>query len=225
MKCQNCGRMFDDGPHCPYCGTLNKITSVEKYSEAKYEVRSKQIKRKEDKKQKKQMSEQFSLGMKAVFLLLSVVVTIAVMISIIGELHNQANLQPFHVTLNTKEAEETSRRAAVEIEKREYEKVEESSSDTGVVEDGYIIADSDSRYITAEDLKVLNRDELRYARNEIYARHGRRFNDKKLQDYFNSKSWYQGSINPDNFNESVLNDYEKKNAKMILEYEKSKGYV
>ena len=43
-------------------------------------------------------------------------------------------------------------------------------------------------------------DELSIAMNEIWARHGRRFKNNWLQGYFNSKSWYSGTISPDDFN-------------------------
>ena len=69
--------------------------------------------------------------------------------------------------------------------------------------------------------------EINYAKNEIYARHGRQFASKELQDYFNSKSWYNGTISPSSFNESVFNDYERKNIQTLKEEEfsrDSRGY-
>lgn len=89
----------------------------------------------------------------------------------------------------------------------------------------YVIADSNSRYLTREDLTSLSREELLYARNEIYARHGRKFQDAGIQAYFNSKSWYKGTVNPEDFTDAMLNEYEKKNATFILSYEKEKGYM
>ncbi|MDY4575532.1 MAG: YARHG domain-containing protein [Intestinibacter sp.] len=87
-------------------------------------------------------------------------------------------------------------------------------------QDGYIFADSDSRYLTISDLEKLSDKELRLARNEIYARNGRRFDDQELQNYFNGCSWYRGSIDPDDFDdERMLNKYERANAYLILEYE------
>ena len=63
------------------------------------------------------------------------------------------------------------------------------------------------------------------ARNEIYARHGRLFIDEELQNYFDSCSWYEGYIEPEDFDEkSELSKCERKNAKLILKYEKKKGY-
>ena len=79
----------------------------------------------------------------------------------------------------------------------------------------YILPNSNSRYLTESDLYGLTKEQLRIARNEIYARHGRLFDSQDLQNYFNSQSWYNGRIKPANFSESVLNQYEKANIALI----------
>jgi len=84
----------------------------------------------------------------------------------------------------------------------------------------YILPYSDSEYLTENDLDGMTSDELRLARNEIYARYGRRFNDESLQRYFDDCSWYTGTIDPEDFDEDVLNQYEKKNLELIVNYEK-----
>ncbi len=84
----------------------------------------------------------------------------------------------------------------------------------------YILADSDIRLITRDELEKLNKDELRIARNEIYARHGRKFNDRDLQDYFNSKPWYRGTVEANRFNDNMLSKIELSNLDLIKEYEK-----
>lgn len=86
----------------------------------------------------------------------------------------------------------------------------------------YIIHDSNSVYLTESNLKYLTMKQLRLARNEIYARHGRLFNDSELQNYFNSRSWYSGTIAADDFFESVFNSYEEKNIDLICKIEKSR---
>ncbi len=88
----------------------------------------------------------------------------------------------------------------------------------------YILPNSDSAYLTEADLSLLTKEELRLARNEIYARHGRKFKDSALSEYFMSKSWYVPLIEPNHFNENVFNDYETKNRKLIADYEKKMGY-
>lgn len=88
----------------------------------------------------------------------------------------------------------------------------------------YILKDSSSRYLTKDDLQGFSADDCRIARNEIYARHGRKFDDEGLQSHFNSCSWYQGTIAPSDFDETMLSDIEIANKNLIVEYEKEKGY-
>ena len=84
---------------------------------------------------------------------------------------------------------------------------------------GYVLPNSSSSYLSAADVKNLSSYQLMIARNEIYARHGRKFNDSELQAYFNSKSWYKGTVNPEDFSTSVFNDYEIQNIELIQSYE------
>lgn len=56
---------------------------------------------------------------------------------------------------------------------------------------GYILPDSDSRKLKKSDLAGMTAQQLSYAKNEIYARHGRVFKSSELQDYFNQKDWYE----------------------------------
>lgn len=108
---------------------------------------------------------------------------------------------------------------------KKYEKggVLEESADpnvTGtVMEDAYILPQSSERKLEESDLYGLNADDLKKARNEIYARYGRMFNDTSLQNYFNEQSWYNGTIEPDAFKESWLNEYEKYNVDFIKQHE------
>ena len=83
----------------------------------------------------------------------------------------------------------------------------------------YILPSSADRLLTEEDIASLTKEELRIAKNEIYARHGRLFNDKSLQEYFNSKSWYTGYIPGLEFSESVLNNIELANISFIGSHE------
>lgn len=88
----------------------------------------------------------------------------------------------------------------------------------------YMLPHSDTEYITKEDLKGFSAEQCKIARNEIYARHGRRFKDEELQEYFNSKEWYEGTIDPDDFQESILSEIEITNKDVIVEFEEEKGY-
>lgn len=85
--------------------------------------------------------------------------------------------------------------------------------------DDYILDGSDSRYISEDEIQNLTSAEIRLAKNEIYARHGRIFDSTDLRQYFESKSWYHGEIEPEDFDESVFNEYEKANIDLLVSYE------
>lgn len=90
----------------------------------------------------------------------------------------------------------------------------------------YVIPDSDTVSYSADDIRgmSLSVDELWYARNEIYARHGRKFRDQTLQAYFDSKPWYTPTYSPDEFDDSVqLSSVERSNAEAIKSVEQSLG--
>ena len=82
-----------------------------------------------------------------------------------------------------------------------------------------ILPQSDSRLLTYSDVDGLTLQEINYAKNEIYARHGRKFSSKELQNYFDSKFWYHGTIAPEDFSDSMLSETERKNAEFLAEVE------
>ncbi len=91
----------------------------------------------------------------------------------------------------------------------------------------YILPDSEWKEVTRSELDRLSRDELRMAINEIYARAGRMFSNKEVQDYFNSQSWYEPLYDPETFDSNpgrYLSGTEIRNIEIIREYQKEKGY-
>ena len=85
----------------------------------------------------------------------------------------------------------------------------------------YLLANSGTKLLTDSDIKGMSKYDLALARNEIYARHGRKFQTAEYHNYFSSKSWY--SINP-NYNysddNSNLNEIEAKNVQFLLNAER-----
>lgn len=96
-----------------------------------------------------------------------------------------------------------------------------SSSSAG----DYILPDSSTRLYSASELQSYSQYELMLARNEIYARHGRGFNDQEIRQYFQSKSWYQQRYTAEEFDSlpnSPLTSIEQQNIKTIYDVEHSK---
>lgn len=82
---------------------------------------------------------------------------------------------------------------------------------TGYVYNGFIFPDSDIRKLTSADLTYLSKEQLKIARNEIYARHGHMFQTKDMQAYFSKQSWYRE--NP--YFTGTLTDIEVYNVELI----------
>ena len=87
-------------------------------------------------------------------------------------------------------------------------------------EDGYIFPDADTSYVSKSSVKKLSDEELQYAVNEVYARHGLKFT-KKNKERFEKKEWYVGTV--DDQNDISLNKYEKKNVDTMAAELKKRG--
>lgn len=92
----------------------------------------------------------------------------------------------------------------------------------------YIFLDMDTRYLTQDEVSKLSLQAVCYAKNELYARHGRKFLSQELKDYFNDKTWYEGTVDPDSFSPGVFNTYENDNLLLLVSAEEKLlpgGYV
>ena len=96
----------------------------------------------------------------------------------------------------------------------------------------YLLPESSSRYLTEADIAGFSLQELSYARNEIAAKHGRKFKSRELTEYFSTRSWYTPTLDIDTYSEQldyILNEYEIRNADWLYDQEKNylhpDGYV
>lgn len=88
-----------------------------------------------------------------------------------------------------------------------------SASEIMDADDGYIFPNSNSSYLTEEEIEKLSTEEIQYAINEVYARHGLKFTKKSNQERFEKKKWYTGTV--DDQDDITLNQYEKKNIDLM----------
>ena len=101
------------------------------------------------------------------------------------------------------------------VKNAEFTVLVKSEMISALVECGFITNES--------EVKKLSKKELRYARNELYARHGYIFEDEELKNYFESKSWYTPSVAGEDFNdEEYFNEYEIANRNLIKKIEAKK---
>ncbi len=123
---------------------------------------------------------------------------------------------------NAKKDEETPEEPSeTPAEPQTDEPTEEEPTGEGT----YLLPKSATERITEADLQGFTKEQCKLARNEIYARHGRKFANKELQAYFSAQGWYRGTIEGRDFDEKTrLNKVEQANLEVIINYEKSMGY-
>lgn len=123
-----------------------------------------------------------------------------------------ANLESYKHEDNVDEklADTTETKTTEQEKKQEDSKKEDSGS-----ENGMIFPDSSEVELASEDIKKLSDEDLRYAVNEIYARHGYIFKDDQLRAHYEQYDWYKKTVKPEDFSDSVFNEVEKRNVQAL----------
>ena len=98
--------------------------------------------------------------------------------------------------------------------------LQEESGSNNPYGDSLLLWKSFYEPLSPEDVAGLSADELRVARNEIYAAYGRQFSSADLKAYFEGKSWYSGRVPADQFSDDILTEVQKNNVALISSYEK-----
>lgn len=232
MRCTQCGKELpDSAKFCTGCGAKVERSPNEQdihgwnlygrnsYSQDEYEDEDEYADvYDEDEDKDRSGIQKLKKGWKDLYTVIVIVVVLLVA-ALVG-----LAVKKMNAPADTKEVDEIQsildeEEETVEEEPVEEETVEEEPEEESLLDQDYVIPNSDSVYLTLTDLDGMTIQEINYAKNEIYARHGRKFKSKELMEYFSSKSWYQGTYEPDdfdaNYSGSVLNDYEKKNAELL----------
>ncbi len=209
IRCTNCGKMMSDGAtFCRHCGSR-----IEYVKNANYE-RNNQVQAKAD------SSRRNKIILIVGGCIIGVLVVVLIMVIINSTSKNRTSSTESDsgystVSSNTSSDNSTAGNSTVNG----------AINSTALQNAGdFILADSDKRFISREELMKLTQEQVRMACNELYARHGRKFLDANIQAYFNSKSWYIGTIEPEAFDEAVFNEYEQKNKDIIVMYETEMHY-
>ncbi len=196
MKCRNCGEEnVEDAKYCFKCGTLLETD----FEDAKGE-----------KKALKNKSKMFFLGASCIVLFA-------------GILFVSQNKKD-ELSANDKENVESIQEEEKEESVLPFLTNQSGEFSEGTTPEDYILAESDCKIYTADELGELTAEELRIARNEIFARHGRMFTSEDMNTYFSGKKWYTPVYSAEEFDalgDSVFNEFEIVNRNQIVEIEKS----
>lgn len=91
----------------------------------------------------------------------------------------------------------------------------------------YILPDSATRVYSDSELSALSNYELFLARNEIFARHGRKFKEPELDEYFRGQAWYHPTYDGEVFDAmpEQLNSTEQANCQAMIAIEKGRDSI
>lgn len=94
--------------------------------------------------------------------------------------------------------------------------------------DGFVFPNSDKELLTEAQIseRVKDKSTLRYAINEIYARHGYQFEKEEYRNYFNSFDWYKNVAKEPNMDKvgAMFSKTEKENVERLQAYSKANGW-
>ncbi len=208
--CEKCGnRIQEEEKFCSRCGA----STVSKEKPIASEI--------DDKKQSNNRLKVVVLSF-----VITIVAIIAVAAFLLLQQQQTNNVDEASVVEEPVVADEDQENSEVpaESEVDEESEISEEKGDDEVepiveenLADEYILPDSDSKIYTADELLALSVEDLRIARNEIYARHGVIFESDDLATHFNNTSWYEPSgVLAAEFDDSILNSYELQNIENIL---------
>jgi uncharacterized membrane protein YvbJ len=199
--CTNCGEKLNESSRfCPNCSSTVAIDQKNMPSTLETRIEIK----------KKRSKTRLLVGVGSLIGLL-LVISVTLMVKDFYKPEPKSNATATKTIDQSKDKDvENNDQASHDQSSTEQESSNLSSSD-------YILPLSDKRVMSEGDVANLTKEQLRIARNEIYARHGYVFKSQDLQTYFSSKSWYHS----DHAFDGSLNEVEKENVNFIKAREDS----
>ncbi|MGG1678242.1 YARHG domain-containing protein [Neobacillus sp. NRS-1170] len=192
--CTNCGeKLSESSKFCTNCGLKVAKDNIDMSSPLKTRME----------KKKNRSKTRLIAGVGSITGLL-LVISVTLMVKDFHKPESKSNAAA------TKTMDHSKDKAVENKDQSSHESSNLSASD-------HILPASDKRVMREEDITNLTKEQLRLARNEIYARHGHVFKSQDLQNYFSSKSWYH----PDPSFDGSLNEVEKENVDFIKAREDS----
>lgn len=214
MFCSNCSKKNrDEARFCVACG--NQLKRNEKNTENTIKMNYVKDLIEDHAEIEEVYKVKKSGGNKGIIALIIISIIVTLGGGVIGYNYIGKSVKP-EVASNTE-----SKAPEKEDDKVDNSKVTESEEDKVDKNNvDYILPESDSKVLSSGELSNFSKENLAFARNEIYARYGYIFKSEIYSDYFNSKSWYTEDPSFSG-NESEFNSYEKANIKLIKSLEEN----
>lgn len=198
--CTNCGRkLYESNKFCKHCGTrvATENENISSTLRTRMEIKKNRLRKR-----------RLVVGIGSITALVLIVIVTSIMVTGFHKPEPKSNLAA------SKTVDHSKDKAVENKDKINHDR--QSTEEKGSSPD-YILPASDKKVIGEEDIANLTKQQLRIARNEIYARHGYVFKSQDLQEVFSSKSWYQQDPSYD----GSLNEIEKGNVAFLKAREDS----
>jgi len=195
--CTNCGRkLYESNKFCINCGTrvATDNENISSTLRSRMEIKKNRLKKK-----------RLLVGIGSIIGLLLIISVTSVMVTGFHKPEPKSNLAASKTIDQSKDNAVEDKDQISHNQQSTEEKGENLSSPD------YILSASDKQVMGEEDIANLTKQQLRLARNEIYARHGYVFKSQDLQEFFSSKSWYHQDPSYD----GSLNEIEKGNVAFL----------
>lgn len=209
-KCLYCGEEINDAAiFCKYCGKRQDLNN-----ENELPLNNTDSIFEEDELENENAEKLFS---KKMIMIIGVLVSLTVIVGVIATImiiQKPDDGVLSHKNSETKVAQENNNPDS-------SEKGEDIAYHPGAYDEygeDFKIIGSDERYIEYSDYSYMDLDDVQWAINEIYARHGRIFKDEPYFSFFKSCAWFEPTYYADEFDESWLNDIERSNVNTLAEY-------
>ena len=109
------------------------------------------------------------------------------------------------------------------VEESMPEIVETEKTEENLEDKEFIFPNSSDEKIEISEMEKLSDEELRYAINELYAKHGYIFKDEALKAHYEQFDWYEPSVKPEDFSVDMFNEIERENIDTMKEVRDSRA--
>ena len=222
MKCNHCGANLDPNlPYCQVCGAPNPNYTSADYDDLRAETDdltdySQDPYYDQPVKREKQPGASNTLVIIVAIVCAAAVAVTALYFLMFRKSSAQTSASSGSTQSESSDSGSSSSKNKSSNSSSSSSSSNSSSSSSNWMNRTYILPDSTSEYLSSSDISGFSAKECNYALNEIYAREGRRFKAAELQNYLDSKSWYNGTIDPDDFdNNYELSDIERANVELL----------
>lgn len=229
MYCEKCGTNIESNNQpCPSCGYFEQPIAAASYT---YQASSDNSPANIQKSYQKKWNPLVNIItgiLIAVFLLATVGIMLLTKVKFTAYEQSSGTVNKAETTIGNAVIADFVKEVNVVLGGNNNSSTEQMENETSEEADTeFVFVDSDSRFLEEDEIRALSKENIRYARNEIYARLGREFSDEQLQEYFNEKSWYAPKYSTkefDSLGDSIFNEYELYNKNLISKIEKEMGY-